>query len=95
MPDQSHVIGAKSDPRLSGVDPDTIIPETMKVTIEEASDGVPVSNFVKEFGGLEGTVIDPRGDPHHVSLEKWRNVDQKKTRIVLKFEFKVRKGEGA
>ena len=78
-------------PRKTSVDPSTIIPESMQVRIVEASDAVPVDNFVKEFGGYEGIVIDPTGREHNVSLEQWRNADPKETKIVLEYEFRVRK----
>ena len=81
-------------PGKTSVDPSTIIPESMQVRIIEASDGVPVASFVKEFGGYEGVVIDPIGKEHSVSLEPWRNADPEKTKLVLEYEFRVRKGGG-
>lgn len=84
------------DPRSpkTGDDPKTIIPESMQVRIVEAADGVPLTSFVKEFGGFHGIVVDPAGNEHEVSLEQWRNADPTKTLIVLEFEFAVRKKGG-
>ncbi len=89
--EESKILGAKTDLALSGVDPETIIPESMKVAFEESPEGVPVANYFEHFGGFQGTVIDPRGDKHSVSLEKWWDVDRRKTRVSLKFYFRVRK----
>ena len=81
-------------PDKTSVDPKTIIPESMQLRIVEAEDGVPVVNFLKEFGGYDGVVIDPLGKEHAVSLAQWRDADPNKTRIVLEFEFRVHKGSG-
>ena len=93
MPDKLRRIVLKQDARL-GLDPATIIPESVKAEVFEDPDGVPVANFIEAFGGYQGTVTDPFGRELSVSLEKWRHAPAE-TRLVLSITYKARTGARA
>ncbi len=51
--------------------------------------GVPLRTIRAQIGGDEGTVTDPNGATHHLSLARWADADPDRTYISLAFESEM------
>jgi len=69
----------EGDPHYSYVDPDG----------KRRTYGVPLRMIRAQIGGDEGTVTDPNGANHHLSLAPWANADPDRTYISLAFESEL------
>ncbi len=68
-----------------------LIPESVVAEVVESATGSPLARLIERLGGYTGTITDPFDQQVPVSLEKFRSADPKKTRVVLKLRYQLRR----
>src|SRR5256885_14452453 len=82
-----HVPFSPYETRWSASD---ILPETVQVEIIEGPDGTTFDKMVALLGGIDGIVVDPIGQRHSVSLQRWVNANHSKVRLGVSVTYQIR-----